>query len=157
MPQTHIEDVLASSSSGGKNILRKLFPFYMSVIQGQLKRFFDDYCEEFDTGESKLSEHRLEWTNIHKKYKLILGNALEDFCEEEDLSYDEVYKNLAKVKSEGTRREQMLLKVIQAQDEYETFVKMMRDEALRRASTADATTSGASTKISSSAPKSRSK
>jgi len=95
--------------------------------------FFDKYVDDFDNGESKISEHSHRWTEIHAVYRDMLEKILESFVETEGLTSASFYRHLDQARREGGRRDKILLKIIEAQDEYESFVRMMHAEARVRA------------------------
>jgi len=87
----------------------------------------------------------------------MLEDTLEDFIKAEGLSPSKFYASLSKVEKEGSRRDLILLKMIQAQEDYKAFVEQMRQEAKRRHSEEEKDNGGASSKTASAAPKVRAK
>lgn len=64
-----------------------------SDLHASLDRFLDEGCSEF-RGCSLDGEHKLEWTDSHRRYLALLESNLEDFLQEREASAEELCEKL---------------------------------------------------------------
>lgn len=114
-----------------KDVIGKLYPFYLSYIRSNLALFYDKYCDDFyDADEEKSEEHKLEWSLIHKEYEGILEKALKEFIRQEDLTQEEFDEELQD--AADNEKNKTIINIIMAQNDYQQFVQVMKGEAKDR-------------------------
>ena len=68
-----------------------------------MMRFFAQHCDKFAVAGGD-DEHRLEWTELHKRYEAILEKHLLGFCEEESLTMDDFMAKVLEAKDDKEAR-----------------------------------------------------
>ena len=86
------------------------------------KPFYEQYYDKFSGDYSE--EHKLEWTEIHKKFEKIVDEKFSIFAKEEGFeNVSEMFERVKNVASES-RSAKFIKKTIKATD-YKFFVKHM--------------------------------
>ena len=114
-----------------KGIIKQLYPYYLSHIQGILDAFYEKYCGDFfEAAEEKAEEHRLEWSMIHKEYEELLEGSVSNFLRDCGYTREEWAAEVTRTHDRPDNKQ--IFSIIAAQHDYEKFVTMMKDEARDR-------------------------
>ena len=118
---------LVKMSSG--DIVRKLYPFYLSKIFHGLEDFYAEYLHEFKISDEELEQQGmpLRWTSIHKQYEALLESYLQEFVDLEGITSNELYAALSRA-TVTDKRSEVLIKMILSQSDFDTFVEMCRSK-----------------------------
>ena len=116
---------LASRTSG--DILRRLYPFYMSKTGQAMQRFFEEHAWQFDPDEE---ENKLVYTEIYKEYEAAMEGFLAEFLDEQGISPADFYDAISRQAEQGADKQaQVMMKMINAQSDFVFFVQLMRDKS----------------------------
>ena len=115
---------LASRTSG--DILRRLYPFYMSKTGQAMQRFFEEHAWQFDPDEE---ENKLVYTQIYHEYEEAMEGFLAEFLDEQGISASDFYDALTKQAEGSDKQAQVMVKMINAQSDFTFFVQLMRDKS----------------------------
>ena len=91
-----------------------------------LSDFFADHCKKFEREDE--TEHRLEFTEIHKQYEKIVDRHLEDFIDKEGTSSSDFYAAMKACIKEDEFNS-AILEMVLASADYDFFDMLMRARA----------------------------
>jgi hypothetical protein len=107
-------------------LVRETVSFVYSTIQLKLDAFFRANISVIDLSTD---EHKLEYTDLYKKYEALLEDHLNEFAQQKGYnSGAEFYEALSKAASENERSNKMMQMVLAAAD-YDKFVNLIRIKA----------------------------
>jgi hypothetical protein len=138
------EDIEALSSAvqrsvdlnGGKGGLleRVAARLFSDDLQGVVEKFLDNHVNlftELTLEHIEAGENRLEWYDAYQRFIALFDHSLEEIVNDEGGSVEEFAK-LAADADKLSEDEKVVIELLQASAEYESFLNLMYDEVQDR-------------------------
>jgi hypothetical protein len=99
-----------------------------SEIAKAFDAFFDDHCAAFADREDDQQEQKLEWTQIHSEYQILVEMKLDGFLKQSGLTATEVLERCRT--SEATAQGGRYIFMFVASTDYAYFASTMKQRSL---------------------------
>lgn len=122
--------------NGGKGGLleRVAARLFSDDLQGVVEKFLDNHVDLFNEltlAHIEAGENRLEWYDAYNRFIALFDQSLEDIVSDEGGSVEEFAK-LAADAEKLSEDERIVIELLQASSEYESFLNLMYDEVQDR-------------------------